>query len=167
MSQYFIGSISLFRRQLSCIVIDNNTYENLNIKIKFYYMNDSKYTPKESCLAYLYRTVISKKPSVYSYNYSVSSPQDSYFDEMVYAIKQRFGYAIRNASSNHYFFSPRRNYSGLFLYPSTSPRLDSKTSKKTKLMESYKCTSSTSSTIGPIKSNQILPMISSCNTAVN
>lgn len=123
-------------------------------------MNDSKYIPKESCLAYLYRTVITKKPSVYSYNYSVSSPQDSYFDEMVYAIKQRFGYATRNASSTHYFFSPRRNCSGV-LYPSTSPRLDSKTSKRTKLMESYKCTSSTSSTIGPIKSNQILPIISS------
>lgn len=55
--------------------------------------------PKESCLHRITRKAFTNKPSPYHFDYGVKFPTLKQRDNMVFLIKQSFGYSIRSANS--------------------------------------------------------------------
>lgn len=69
-------------------------------RVEYYYgrkPNDP--IPKENCLHRIARKTFTNKPSPYHYDYGVKFPTLKQRDNMVFLIKQSFGYSIRSANS--------------------------------------------------------------------
>lgn len=69
--------------------------------------NNKLYYPKESCINHLYRIIFTCKPNPYHYDFSIQSSVEKVENDVIFQIKQRFGYSKRGSSTCFYSFTTR------------------------------------------------------------
>lgn len=69
--------------------------------------NNILYHPKESCMNHLYRVIFTCKPNPYHYDFSIQTSPEKVENDVIFQIKQRFGYSKRGSSTCFYSFTTR------------------------------------------------------------
>lgn len=88
------------RNQLIEFILNPNMYNNMVKRRTFYYENGiNAIPPPEPCFSKLIRNTFTKKPSPYHYDFSCI-PNPKGMEEMLFSVRQRFGYSSRRSSYN-------------------------------------------------------------------
>lgn len=97
----FIKKLEELKKWIIKQTIGKYCYKIIDKKVKFYYLyGNTMNTPPESCYDYLYRATFSHYPEPYKCDYFIQTPTDKSKDEMIVALRQKFGYAYRCSSTN-------------------------------------------------------------------
>lgn len=110
-SPFFTGTISLLRGELINKTIGEKNYHIIKKKMHYYYYikdkennnnndyNDYNEDDSESCLTRFYDRYILHRPSYYYADYTLLHPKDKDIEDIVYMIRQKYGYSQRSHSS--------------------------------------------------------------------
>lgn len=96
--------ISSFKNFLIELTMKQCNYEIIKNRMKFYYDHinyDNRKTlvvPKESCFNKAIRICFTSRPAPYHYDYCSLTNREKGFDDMLFLLRQVFGYSCRNSS---------------------------------------------------------------------
>lgn len=97
-SQPFNSFISEFRNILINSIFTNRVYHSVLTRMEFYYNGTKPFPPSESCNSHLTRILFTDEPPPYHYDFKLSSPSPSSFDEMILILRRFYGYSFRRSS---------------------------------------------------------------------
>lgn len=101
----FKSFICHFQEAVRCSVFSERDYNIITNKINFYYSHrKDDVTPPESCGSKLLRKLLTKRPSPYTFNFGLINCTEKSKENVIYTIKQTYGYGSR--ISNAFSLTP-------------------------------------------------------------
>lgn len=97
-----------FRYEIVNKILTENIFLRMRSKIDYYYTTcEFIERPKnpETCTDRLYRVLCTTEPHPYHYNYYISTPSVADLELILYEIKQRYGYGLRDRSKSQMSFN--------------------------------------------------------------
>lgn len=169
-SQPFNSFISEFRNILINSIFTNRVYHSLLTRMEFYYNGKKPFPPSESCSSHLTRVLFTDEPPPYHYDFKLSSPSPSSYDEMILILRRFYGYSFRRSSkkgSSVVSFLHSKNSINRSVHKSifSPPQVPSTHNVVTRNDSDVKREVSGSYTdFKKLKSNKVLPTLSNNNT---
>lgn len=80
------------------LTIGNDYFEVIQKRVEFYYIKGNEYAkpPFEPLLSKLHRKLFTNHPAPYHYDYFIHNPKRSSLSEMIFTLRQDFGYSYRS-----------------------------------------------------------------------
>lgn len=87
------------KTQLINLTLNPDMYNNIVKRRVFYYEHGTNsIPPPEPCFSKFIRSLFSKSPSPYHFDYSLSNPTQNAMEEALFTVRQKFGYSSRRSS---------------------------------------------------------------------
>lgn len=101
----FKSFICHFQDAVRFSVFSEKDYKIITDKINFYYSHrKDDVVPTESCTSKFFRKLLTKRPSPYTFNFGLINCTEKSKENVIYTIKQSYGYGSR--ISNAYSLTP-------------------------------------------------------------
>lgn len=100
--------LEAFRYEIVNKILTENIFLRMRSKIDYYYTTCEfidRPTNPETCTDRLYRVLCTTEPHPYHFNYFINSPSVADLDIILYEIKQRYGYGLRDRSKSQMSFN--------------------------------------------------------------
>lgn len=134
-SLQFSGFLCEFKNQIIKLIFGSQLYNTISSRL-FYYNHKSEFLsdPIETCADKFYRVLFTNDPPPYHYDYCPPvTKQKNAMDEVIYFIKQKYGYSSRKSSFNFGSFALSMKKSSLLNYNNSANVSERKLSDANKM----------------------------------